>query len=152
MRKGGYVHGSNMILFATDDTTPLGHSKSCKISNKATTKKRSTKEASNDGRWSDSSVSELAVTITSEGFKFTKEGEFGYDEMLVLWESGTPVRLKYAHRGEEKIKYRTGLFIITQLDEDSPADDDTTYSVTFENTGKVETVVVEAGEEASAEG
>lgn len=152
MRKEGYVHGSNMILFATEDTTPLGHSKSCKISNKSTTKKRTTKEASNDGKWSESSVSELGVTVTCEGFKFTKEGEFGYDELLVIWESGTPVRLKYAHRGEEQKKYRTGLFIITQLDEDSPADDDTTYSVTFENSGKVEIVNVETAGDESTEG
>jgi len=51
-----------------------------------------------------------------------------------------PVKLKYGYtESETGTSYEEGLFVITNLEESSPADDDATYSATFENTGNVET-------------
>lgn len=137
--KEGYIHGSNMILLVND--TPLGHSKSCSIQNQAETKDRATKETSNTGKWKEKSVSGLSVSVSAEGFVFADD-EMGYDTLLALWEKGEPVTLKYAYRGEEAKKYRTGQFVITSLEESDPADDDSTYSISLENSGEVKTVEV----------
>lgn len=134
--KQGYIHGSNMILYVEDKA--LGHSKSCTIQNQAETKERSTKETSNTGKWNEKSVAKLSVSVSAEGFVFEGDDEFGYNKLLELWEKAEPVTLKYAYRGEEKTKYRTGQFLITSLEESDPADDDSTYSVSFENSGPVE--------------
>ena len=65
-----------------------------------------------------------------------------YDELLEAMDSGEPVKLKYAYAGEEAKKYRVGLFVITSLQRNDPADDDSTYSASFENTGRVRTKTV----------
>jgi predicted secreted protein len=136
--KEGYIHGSNMILSVND--VPLGHSKSCQIQNQAETKDRATKEVAN-GKWNDKSVSKLSVSISAEGFVFADD-KMGYDTLLELWEKGEAVDVKYAYRGEESTCYRTGKFLITSLEESDPADDDSTYSISLENSGEVKRVTV----------
>ena len=93
------------------------------------------------GKWKEKSVSGLSVSISSEGFVFYGDG-MGYDKLLEMCESGNPVPVKYALRGEEDTKYRQGNFIITSLEEVSAADDDATYSISLENSGPVEVKVV----------
>lgn len=137
--KTGYIHGSDLLLMVGEDA--LGHSKSCEIQNQAETKERATKETSNTGKWKEKSVTALSVSVSSEGFSFYGD-TMGYDALLAMWEAGKPVTLKYAHRGEETTKYRTGQFIITNLTENAPADDDATYSISLENSGEVKTVTV----------
>ena len=137
----GYIHGSDMLvgLMLEDAFTPMGHSKTCTISNKAETKERAVKPtletkaaASSAGKWKEKSVSGLSVEISSEGFKFYGD-EMGYDKLLELWEK---------LRGEETTKYREGKFLITSLDETSPSDDDSTYTISLENSGPVATKTV----------
>ncbi|MCS2679594.1 hypothetical protein NXV81_02910 [Bacteroides ovatus] len=62
----GYVHGSDMLvgLMMEDAFSPLGHSKTCTISNKAETKERAVKPtladkvaAASAGKWKEKSVS-----------------------------------------------------------------------------------------------
>ena len=145
----GYIHGSDMLvgLMLEDAFTPMGHSKTCTISNKAETKERAvkptleTKAASSAGKWKEKSVSGLSVEISSEGFKFYGD-EMGYDKLLELWEKSEPVTVRYALRGEETTKYREGKFLITSLDETSPSDDDSTYTISLENSGPVATKTV----------
>ena len=114
MAELGYVHGSDMLvgLMVEDAFSPLGHSKTCTISNKAETKERAVKptlaekaKAANAGKWKEKSVSGLSVEISSEGFRFYGD-EMGYDKLLELWEKSEPVTVRYALRGEEKTKYR----------------------------------------------
>ena len=135
----GYIHGSDMLvgLMLEDAFTPMGHSKTCTISNKAETKAA----ASSAGKWKEKSVSGLSVEISSEGFKFYGD-EMGYDKLLELWEKSEPVTVRYALRGEETTKYREGKFLITSLDETSPSDDDSTYTISLENSGPVATKTV----------
>lgn len=145
MKEEGYIHGSDMLvgLMVEDAFCPLGHSKSCTISNKAETKERVVKPtlemkavAASAGKWKEKSVSSLAVDISSEGFKFYGD-EMGYDKLLELWEKSEPVTVRYALRGEETTKYREGKFLITSLEETSPSDDDATYTISLENSGPV---------------
>ena len=146
----GYIHGSDMLvgMMLEDTFTPMGHSKTCTISNKAETKERAVKPtletkaaASSTGKWKEKSVSGLSVEISSEGFKFYGD-EMGYDKLLELWEKSEPVTVRYALRGEETTKYREGKFLITSLDETSPSDDDSTYTISLENSGPVATKTV----------
>lgn len=146
----GYVHGSDMLvgLMAEEAFAPMGHSKTCTIRNKAETKERAVKPtleekkaAANAGKWKEKSVSGLSVEISSEGFKFYGD-DMGYDKLLELWEKSEPVTVRYALRGEETTKYREGKFLITSLEETSPSDDDSTYTISMENSGPVETKTV----------
>lgn len=148
----GYVHGSDMLvgLMLQETFTPMGHSKTCTISNKAETKERAVKPtleekkaAANAGKWKEKSVSGLSVEISSEGFKFYGD-DMGYDKLLELWEKSEPVTVRYALRGEETTKYREGKFLITSLEETSPSDDDSTYTISMENSGPVATKTVAA--------
>jgi predicted secreted protein len=136
----GYIHGSDLLLgiMVNEVFTPLGHSKTCKIQNKAETKDRATKETSQSGKWTDKKVNKLNVSISADGFAFYGD-TLGYSELLAMWEAGEAVVVKYAHRGEEATKYRSGSFLITDLSEDAPADDDATYSISLENSGEVKT-------------
>lgn len=135
----GYIHGSDLLLLI--DGEALGHSKTCSIKNSAETKSRATKETSNTGKWEDKSVTKLSVSISAEGFSFYND-TLGYPQLLAKWKEGQPVTVKYAHRDEEATKYRTGSFIITDIEETAPADDDATYSISLENSGEVSEVEV----------
>jgi len=97
--------------------------------------------AASAGKWKEKSVSGLSVEISSEGFKFYGD-EMGYDKLLELWEKSEPVTVRYALRGEETTKYREGKFLITSLEETSPSDDDSTYTISLENSGPVATKTV----------
>ena len=143
----GYQHGSDMlvgIVTGENTFTPLGHSKTCTITNSAETKERAVKPtltekatADNPGMWKEKSVSGLSVSISAEGFKFYGD-EVGYDKLFELWEAGKAVKVRYALRGEEATKYREGNFIITSLEEQDPGDDDASYTISMENSGQVE--------------
>lgn len=57
-----------------------------------------------------------------------------------MFKERKPVKLKYGFATDEGTEeHEEGLFVITSLEENSPADDDATYSASFENTGNVET-------------
>lgn len=151
-----YKHGSKLIIFV--GTKALGHCSSCEIQDQAETKTRaikslpdyseaetdddlkpSTGDTSKDGLWDEKSVSKRNVTINAEGFVCDEESGMGYDDLLDLMDKAEPVKAKYAYAGEESQKYRVGKFIITSLQRSAPADDDETYSLTLENTGRVRT-------------
>lgn len=151
-----YIHGSNMILFVGEKA--LGHCSSCEIQDQAETKSRSIKtlpaydeeevtdpdlkpsegeDTSKDGLWDQKTVSKRTTSISAESLVCKNEIGTTYDELLEIMDSGQPVKVKYAHKGEEDKQYRVGMFIITSLSESSPADDDVTCSISLENTGKV---------------
>lgn len=158
MKETGYVHGSKMIVFVGGKA--LGHCTSCEIQDQAETKSRSLKvlpdysdaeeadedlkpsageDTSTDGLWDEKSVSKRSVSISTDCLVCKDETGSNYDELLEAMDSGKPVKLKYAYAGEESKKYRVGMFVITSLQRNDPADDDSNYSASFENTGKVRT-------------
>lgn len=151
----GYIHGSNLIVFFGGKA--LGHCSSCEIQDQAETKSRAIKslpdygesesdtdlqpaageDTSTDGLWEEKSVSKRSVTINAEGFVCKDETGTTYDELVAAMDAGVPVKVKYAHKDEQNKKYRVGMFLITSLTRNDPADDDSTYSITLENTGRV---------------
>ncbi len=160
--KQEYIHGSKMIVFVGGKA--LGHCTSCEIQDQAETKSRSLKalpdysgddaetdtdllpsegeDTSTDGLWDEKSVSKRSVSISTDCLVCKDEKGATYDELLEAMDSGEPVKLKYAYAGEETKKYRVGLFVITSLQRNDPSDDDSTYSASFENTGRVRTKTV----------
>ena len=64
----------------------------------------------------------------------------GYDKLLEIMKSRQPVLLKYGFKEEETgDTYEEGKFVITSLEKTDPAEDDSTYSASFENSGEVTT-------------
>lgn len=157
----GYIHGSNLIVFV--GSKALGHCSTCEIQDSAETKSRAIKALPNyagsesdtdlqasqgedttkDGLWEEKSVSKRSVTITAEGFICEDETGESYDELVAKMDAGEPVKVKYAHKDEASTKYRVGRFLITSLKRSDPANDDSTYNITLENTGKVRTKVIQ---------
>ena len=152
-----YKHGSKLILYVGNKA--IGHCSSLEIDDSAETKSRSIKskpdyseqesdsdlqpaadeDKKKDGLWEEKSVSKRNVTINAEGFVCDDESGISYDDLLDLMDNAEPVKAKYAYDGEENVKYRVGKFIITALKLNTPSDDDVTYSLTLENTGRVRT-------------
>ena len=157
----GYIHGSNMIVFVGNKA--LGHCSSCEIQDQSETKSRAIKvlpdyggqveqdpdlktgdgeDTSKDGLWEEKSVSKRTVSINADCFVCENETGSTYDELVALMDAGEPVKVKYAHAGEQDSKYRVGKFIITSLQRTDPADDDSSYTISLENSGKVRTRTV----------
>lgn len=139
-----YEHGSDLLAgrFINDTFVGFGHSRSCTISDSAETKERMTKEISQTGKWSEKVVSRLRTSISTEGFKFYGDS-LGYEQLKAAMYAAEPIVLRYCRRGEESIKYWQGNFVITSLELNAPADDDASYSATFENSGEVTAVGLE---------
>lgn len=147
--KGDYIEGRDLMVFVdtgsgTAEWTPTAAATSHTISYSGETKERVTKDTEN-GAFSQKSVTKLSVTITCEALT-TFDADMGYDKLLELMKSREPVKLKYGFTQEANgEKYEEGLFVITSLEQSSPANDDATYTAQFENTGNVETKTVSAG-------
>ena len=140
---GDYVEGRDLMLFVdTSDGsssptwTKTAAATSHTISYSGETKERVTKDTEN-GAFSQKSVTKLSCTITCEALRvFNKE--VGFEKLLEIFKSRKPVKLKYGF-ADSADSYEEGQFVITSLEESSPADDDATFSATFENSGNVET-------------
>ena len=91
------------------------------------------------GAWSEKRVTKLGVSIKVEALTVYNV-DCGYDKLLEIMKSRQPVLLKYGFKEEETgDTYEEGKFVITSLEKNDPADDDSTYSASFENSGEVTT-------------
>lgn len=144
-KKGDYIEGRDLMLYVdvSDDGLqptykPTAAATSHTISYSGETKERVTKDTSN-GAFSEKSVTKLSVSISCEAL-VVFNAECGYDKLLGIFKSRKKVKLKYGFTQEESgDKYEEGLFVITSLEQTSSAEDDATYTATFENSGNVET-------------
>ena len=143
-QKGDYIEGRDIMLYAntgTSDETPTytatAAAKSHSINYSGETKERVTKDTGS-GAWSEKRVTKLGVSIKVEAL--TVYVDCGYDKLLEIMKSRQPVLLKYGFKEEETgDTYEEGKFVITSLEKNDPADDDSTYSASFENSGEVTT-------------
>ncbi len=139
--KNGYVNGSDMLLYIGEKA--IGHCTSHTTTFETETKERAVKpEASKNlsaGLWKSTGVTGLSITISFEGLAFYNETEFGPKELLATWKAGKPVEVKCMER-EATTPYLSGLFVITQVEEEAPANDDTTYKGTLKNAGQPDTI------------
>ena len=132
---GKYRDGTDLILSVGGSA--LGHSTECKISYKAETGTRKTKEAA-AGKWDEKYVKSLGCTVTASGFVHEDDSTNGIDALRTAFKNATPVNASWAYRDGSGID--GGQFIITALDHEGKAGDDETYSITLENSGAVTTV------------
>ena len=156
----GYVNGSDLLM--SIDGKACGHCTSHTTTYNSETKERAVKPAASvtargAGLFKEKSVTGLSVQVKCEGLRFYGEEETGMTPLLAKWKVGGKVELKGFVRGSDAKPYMSGKFVVSSLEESSPAGEDTTYSATFDNTGMVdidETAVdgnEEAGSSASGE-
>lgn len=134
----GYINGSDLLLSINGKA--IGHCTSHKLTFNSETKERAVKPAASEpissGLWKDKGVNGLSISISAEGLRFYDETEGGFTEIGAQWGVGQSVTVKAFKRGGDATPYLEGKFVITSLEEDSPAQDDATYSVSLENDGE----------------
>ena len=139
---------NNSVLDGTDlilsvDGKALGFSTGCKISTTVETGERITKEAKG-GKFKDKYVKSISEEITADGMTLTDGGEEKptYDDLKAMQLQGKPIDAQYSVRdgdkrtGKEASGYK-GKYLITSLELDGPAGDDSKYSVKLENSGPI---------------
>lgn len=118
--------------------TPQAAATSHTITYSAETKERVTKDTKN-GAFSEKTVTKLGVSIKSDCLVSVGDAA-GWNKLLATFKSRKPIKLKYGFADEKSgDSYEEGMFVITSLEQNSPADEDASYSATFENSGPVET-------------
>lgn len=148
---GEYINGSDLLLKIGEKA--MGHCTTHTLTFNSETKERAVKpEASRpktSGLWKGKGVTALSISISAEGLRFYEETENGRKEIAALWGKGQSVDVMAFERGGDSIPYVNGKFVITSIEETSPAQDDVTYTVSLENDGEPE---IYPGKETDDEG
>lgn len=135
-----YMSGSN-VLFTVGDKG-LGHSTTHTVTYSTETKKRGVKppvkEKTKKALFSGKGVTEMSISVHGEGFRYKGEEELSLDEIRKLWGIGRSVELSCFERDDDATPYLKGKFVISKVEETSPAQDDATFTVDFENDGEPE--------------
>lgn len=135
------LEGSDLIVSLGG--VALGYSSGCKVSTSTETGERLTKEGPN-GKWKEKFVKSFSESISADGLVL-RNGDAqvpSYDQLKDAMIAGNPVQLHYniregsSREGKESGGY-SGQYIITSLELDAQAGDDSKYSVQFENSGPV---------------
>lgn len=133
-----YINGSNILLMVAGKC--VGHCTSHTLTFNSETKERAVKPvqsaATTTGLWKAKGVTGLSITISADGLRYTGESENGFAELGESWGQGASVQVKAFLRGGDNQPYVQGNFVITSIDETSPAQDDATYSIQLENDGE----------------
>lgn len=133
-----YVNGSDLLLMVGDKA--VGHCTTHTLTFNSETKDRSVKPvasaAKTAGLWKEKGVSSMSISVSAEGLRFYNETENGYEEIAALWGKGESVQVKAFKRGGDSTPYLQGKFVISSIEESSPAQDDATYTVNLENDGE----------------
>lgn len=134
----GYINGSDILLSVGGKA--VGHCTSHTLTFNSETKDRAVKPAADQGYsaglWKGKGVTGLSISISAEGLRFYGESENGYDEIAAKWGKGQAVEVKAFQREGDASPYVQGNFVITSLEETSPAQDDATYSISLESDGE----------------
>lgn len=135
-----YVNGSDLLVMFGGKAA--GHCTSHSATYTTETKETAVKPTADTPAGSASLYKEkrvigLGMQVKADGLIFSNESEAGMDAILAAWKSGSAIELKLFARGNEDAPYASGNFIISSLEESSPAGDDATYSATFDNNGPV---------------
>lgn len=135
-----YMSGSNVLF--TVGGKGLGHSTTHTVTYSTETKKRGVKppvkENTKKALFSGKGVTEMSISVHGEGFRYKGEEELSLDEIRKLWGIGRSVELSCFERDGDATPYLKGKFVITKVEETSPAQDDATFTVDFENDGEPE--------------
>jgi predicted secreted protein len=135
------LDGTDLIL--SIGAAALGYSTGCKVSTSVETGERTTKESSS-GKWKEKYVKSFSEEISADGVVLNN-GDTDvptYDQLKDLMLAGEPIEASYALRDGDKRTGKTtggykGKYLITSLELDGQAGDDSKYSVKLENCGAV---------------
>lgn len=134
----GYINGSDILLSVGGKA--IGHCTTHTITFNSETKDRAVKPAASQGYsaglWKGKGVTGLSISIRAEGLRYYGEGENGYAELSALWGAGASIQVKAFLREGDANPYVQGNFVITSLEETSPAQDDATFSISLESDGE----------------
>lgn len=135
-----YMSGSNVLF--TVGGKGLVHSTTHTVTYSTETKKRGVKppvkEKTKKALFSGKGVTEMSISVHGEGFRYKGEEELSLDEIRKLWGIGRSVELSCFEREGDATPYLKGKFVISKVEETSPAQDDATFTVDFENDGEPE--------------
>lgn len=136
----GYMNGSNVLF--TVGGKGLGHSTTHSVTYDTETKERGVKppvkEKAKKALFSGKGVVKMSISVHGEGFRYKGEEELSLDDIRKLWGVGQSVELSCFERESDAMPYLKGKFVIKKVDETSPAQDDATFTVDFENDGEPE--------------
>lgn len=133
-----YINGSDLLLSVGGKA--IGHCSTHTLTMSSESKEHAVKPVSTAGKssgfWKEKTVTGLSISVSAEGFRFSEESENGFTELSKLWGVGTAVEVEAFERGNDSAPYLAGTFVITSLEESSPAQDDATYKIELENAGE----------------
>lgn len=143
----GYINGSDILLSVGGKA--IGHCTSHTLTFNSESKDLAVKPPVTTpgfaaGLWKNKRVSGLSISISAEGLRYYGEAENGFDELSALWGAAQSVQVKAFQRTDTAgtggdyadTPYLVGNFVITNVEEVSPAEDETTYSISLENDGE----------------
>ena len=134
----GYVNGTDFLLEVAGAAP--GHCTSHKLTYNSETKNFTVKPpvtvGPQDGKWQDSVVTGLSFQGSAEGYIYEGETEQTIAALRKAWVNALPVSVKGFKRGNTAKPYLAGKVIITSLEENHPANDKSTYTINFQNSGK----------------
>lgn len=145
--KSGYVNGSDLLLFIGEKA--VGHCTTHTTTFNSETKERAVKPVAkkgiSSGLWKGKGVTGLSISISFEGLANYDETETGFKDLLKAWKTGKSVEVKAYERDAQdgegpKTPYLVGKFVIANLEESAPAQDDVNYSGSLENDGEPDTL------------
>lgn len=135
-----YMNGSNVLF--TVGGKGLGHSTTHSVTYNTETKERGVKppvkEKAKKALFSGKGVVKMSISVHGEGFRYKGEEELSLDDIRKLWGIGQSVDLSCFEREGDATPYLKGKFVISKVEETSPAQDDATFTVDFENDGEPE--------------
>ena len=140
--KKGYVNGSDLLLLINGEAVArcTKHTSTFNSETKDRAVKPKQDAAISAGLWKEKGVTGLSISISAEGLRnYDKEGT-GFKLLLSYWKSGKPVEVVCIEREAADKPYLKGKFVITKLEESTPAQDDATYSIDLENDGEPEVI------------
>lgn len=133
-----YINGSDLLLSVGGNA--IGHCTTHTLTFNSETKDRAVKplasKAKSAGLWKEKGVTSMSISISAEGLRFYSESESGYEQLAALWGKGQSVEVLGFQRGSDDSPYLKGKFVISSIEETSPAQDDATYTINLENDGE----------------
>ena len=134
----GYINGSDLLLKVGGKA--IGHCTSHSISFSSETKDRAVKPLASagisSGKWKQKGVVGMGISISFEGLRFYAATENGFEAVSSHWGVGQSVDVECFKRGSDTTPYVKGKFVISSLEETSPAEDDATYRGQLDNDGE----------------
>lgn len=138
------LNGVNLILSIGGKA--LAFSTGCKISTQAETGQRQTKESAG-GKWPERYVKSFSEEVTADGLTTVDpdDGVPSYDQLKAMQLAEKPIEARYSIRDGDGREGKTaggyeGNYIITSLELDGQANDDSKYSVKLESHGEIKPI------------